>query len=192
MSSITAVPLQPVKRSVLVYLWAGIAIAVLGAFALAWMAPLDPVSSFLATNRKAPGVIQTASGLQYEILSPGKGGATPTDTDTTLVNYEGKLLDGTSFDKSERPTPLPVKNVVPGFAEALKLMPKESKYRFWVMPSLGYGEKARGPIPAHSVLVFEVEMVDFKSEAEIRQLQMQQQLMQQQRGAGAGGLPPGQ
>ncbi|MEO8373736.1 MAG: FKBP-type peptidyl-prolyl cis-trans isomerase, partial [Sphingomonas bacterium] len=172
--------------------WAGIAIAVLGAFALAWMAPVDPVSSFLATNRKAPGVIQTASGLQYEILSPGKGGATPTDTDVTLVNYEGKLLDGTTFDKSQQPTPLPVKNVVPGFAEALKLMPRGSKYRFWVKPSLGYGEKAAGPtIPAHSVLVFEVELVDFKSEAEIRQLQMQQQMMQQQGGAGGGGVPPG-
>jgi hypothetical protein len=191
MSSITAVPLLPVKRRVLVYLWAGIAIAVLGAFALAWMAPLDPVSSFLAKNRRAPGVIQTASGLQYEILSPGKGGVTPTDADVALVNYEGKLTDGTTFDKSQQPTPMPVKSVVPGFSEALKLMPKGAKYRFWIKPSLGYGDKPNGPIPAHSVLVFEVELVDFMSEAVIRQLQMQQQMQQQQQGGAAGGMPPG-
>jgi len=193
MSSITAVPLQPVKRSVLAYLWVGIAIAVLGAFALAWMAPLDPATSFLAKNRRTPGVVETASGLQYEIIAPGKGGPTPTDTDVTLVNYEGKLTDGTTFDKSQQPTPLPVKGVVPGFAEALKLMQKGSKYRFWVKPSLGYGEKVNGPIPAHSVLVFDVEMVDFIPEAELRRLQMQQQLMQQQQqgGAAGGGMPPG-
>lgn len=191
MSSITAVPLQPVKRSVLAYLWIGIAIAVLGAFALAWMGPVDPATAFLAKNRRTPGVVQTASGLQYQILSPGKGAATPTDADVALVNYEGKLSDGTTFDKSQQPTPMPVKSVVPGFSEALKLMPKGSKYRFWIKPSLGYGEKITGPIPAHSVLVFEVEMVDFLSETVIRQMQMQQQMMQQQQGGAAGGMPPG-
>ena len=141
MSSITAVPLQPVKRSVLAYLWVGIAIAVLGAFALAWMAPLDPASSFLAKNRRAPGVIQTASGLQYEIVSPGKGGGSPTDQDIALVNFEGKLLDGTSFGKTQQPTPMPVaaaddkaggQGVPRGLSEALKLMTRGSKYRFWV------------------------------------------------------------
>jgi FKBP-type peptidyl-prolyl cis-trans isomerase FkpA len=200
MSSITAVPLQPVKRSVLVYLWAGIAIAVLGALALAWMAPLDPVSSFLAKNSKAPGVVQTASGLQYEILTPGKGGASPSDTDVALINYEGKLTDGTTFDKSQQPTPLAVRatdgkgsqGIVPGFSEGLKLMTKGAKYRFWIKPSLGYGDKVNGPIPAHSVLVFDVELIDFLSETVIRRMQMQQQLMQQQQGgAGGGGMPPG-
>ena len=192
MSSITAVPLQPVKRSVLVYIWVGVAIAVLGAFALALMGPVDPALAFLAKNRATPGVIQTASGLQYQILSPGKGGATPTDSDVALINYEGKLTDGTTFDKSQQPTPMPLKNVVPGFSEALKLMPKGSKYRFWLKPSLAYGEKANGPIPAHSVLVFDVELLEFVSEATIRQMQMQQQLMQQQQGgAPGGGMPPG-
>jgi len=191
MSSITAVPLQPVKRSVLVYLWAGIAVAVLGALALAWMAPLDPVSSFLAKNSKAPGVIQTASGLQYEILSPGKGGVSPTDTDVALINYEGKLTDGTTFDKSQQPTPLPLraadaKGGVPGFSEGLKLMTKGAKYRFWIKPSLGYGAAAKGPIPANSVLVFDVELIDFIPESVLRQMQ-QQQMMQQSGGA----LPPG-
>jgi len=200
MSSITAVPLQPVKRRVLVYLWAGIVIAVIGAFALAWMAPTDPVATFLAGNRKAPGVMQSPSGLQYMILKPGKGGS-PTDQDIALVNYEGKLLDGTTFDKSQNPTPMPVaaadektgrKGVVPGFSEALKLMSKGAKYRFWVKPSLAYGDKAGGPIPAHSLLIFEVELLDFLPESVIRQMQMQQQMMQQQQGGAPGGaMPPG-
>lgn len=200
MSSITAVPLQPVKRSVLVYVWAGIVVAVLGAFALAWMAPVDPATAFLAKNRREPGVIQTASGLQYEILSPGKGGPTPTDQDIALANFEGKLIDGTSFGKSQQPTPLPVafsdekasgQGIPRGLSEALKLMTKGAKYRFWLKPSLGYGDKTTGPIPAHSVLVFDVELVDFMSEAAIRQMQMQQQLMQQQQGGAAGSPPPG-
>ena len=153
MSSITAVPLQPVKRRVLVYVWAGIMIAVLGAFALAWMAPTDPATAFLAGNRKVPGVVQTASGLQYMILKPGKAIGSPTDQDITLINYEGKLLNGTTFDKSQRPTPMPVaaadeksgrQGVVPGFSEALKLMTKGAKYRFWIKPSLAYGDKAGG------------------------------------------------
>ncbi|MES1973285.1 MAG: FKBP-type peptidyl-prolyl cis-trans isomerase [Pseudomonadota bacterium] len=199
MSTITAVPLQPVKRRVLVYLWIGILIAVVGAFALAWRAPGDPALDFLAKNRRVAGVVQTASGLQYEVLQPGTGKATPTDDDVALVNYEGKLLDGTTFDKSQQPTPMPVvaadekagrQGVVPGFSEALKLMPKGSKYRFWIKPSLAYGDKVSGPIPPHSVLVFEVEMLEWKSMAEIRQMQMMQQMMQQQQG-GAGALPPG-
>ena len=201
MSSITAVPLQPVKRSVLVYLWAGIAIAVLGAFALAWMAPLDPATVFLAKNRETPGVIQTASGLQYQILTPGKGGVSPTDTDVTLVTFEGKLIDGTSFGKSQQPTPVPLstpadkaasQGIPRGFFEALKLMTKGAKYRFWLKPSLGYGDKATGSIPPHSVLIFDIEMIDFMSEAAINRLQMQQQMMQQQQGGAAGaGMPPG-
>jgi hypothetical protein len=201
MSSITAVPLQPVKRRVLVYLWAGIVIAVLGAVALAWMAPVDPAAAFLASNRKVPGVVQTASGLQYMILKPGKALGSPTDQDVALINFEGKLTNGTSFGQSQR-TPVPVaasegkaegQGVPRGLSEALKLMTKGATYRFWIKPGLGYGDKAVGPIPAHSVLVFDVELLDFQSEAVIRQMQMQQQMMQQQQqgGAAGGGLPPG-
>jgi len=193
MSTVTAVPLQPVKRSVLVWLWLGIALAILVAFALAWMAPMDPVAGFLAKNAHTKGVVQTASGLQYEILAPGKGTQKPTDSDVALINYEGKLTDGTIFDKSQRPTPMPIGSVVPGFSEAMKLMPKGSKYRFWIKPSLGYGDKASGPIPANSVLVFEVEMLDFLPEAVIRQMQAQQQMQQGGMPGGAmpGGMPPG-
>ncbi|QNA84438.1 FKBP-type peptidyl-prolyl cis-trans isomerase [Sphingomonas sp. So64.6b] len=191
MSSITAVPLQPVKRRVLVYLWIGIALVMCGAVALAQMAPADPVTTYLAKNRADKGVVQTVSGLQYKIIEPGKGDARPTDTDVALVNYEGKLTNGTTFDKSQQPTPMPIAGVVPGFSEALKLMPKGSKYRFWIKPSLGYGDKATGPIPANSVLMFDVELLDFLPEATLRQMQMQQQMMQQQQGGAPGGMPPG-
>ena len=196
MSSITAVPLQPVKRRVLVYLWVGIVIAVLGAVALAWMAPVDPAAAFLASNRKVPGVVQTASGLQYMIVTPGKALGSPTDQDVALINFEGKLTNGTSFGQSQR-TPVPVaasegkaegQGVPRGLSEALKLMTKGAKYRFWVKPSLGYGDKGAGPIPANSVLVFDVELIDFLPEAVIRQMQMQQQQQMQQQGMGP---PPG-
>jgi hypothetical protein len=189
MSTITAVPLQPVKRSVLVYLWIGILIAVVAAFLLARQG-----DSFLMKNARAADVTTTASGLQYKVLEPGKGGARPTNADVALIAYEGKLLNGTTFDKTQQPTPMAVASAVPGFSEALKLMPKGSKYRIWIKPSLGYGEKAAGPIPANSTLVFDVEMLDFLPESVIRQMQAQQQ-MQMQGGAtppGAGGPPPGQ
>jgi FKBP-type peptidyl-prolyl cis-trans isomerase FkpA len=170
--SITAVPLRPVKRGYLVWLWLGLALALVSAFALARQGD-DP----LARNARRGNVITTASGLQYEVLQPGPAGAPrPTDADVALVNYEGKLLDGTTFDKSQQPTPMPVTGVVPGFSEALKLMPKGSRYRFWLRPELGYGEKGAGPIPPNSTLVFDVELLDFLPQAVIQQMQMQQRM----------------
>ena len=108
MSTVTAVPLQPVKRSYLVYLWLGIALALIGAVALARQGD-DP----LTRNARAKGVVTTASGLQYKVLQPGQpGAAKPTDSDVALITYEGKLLNGTVFDKSQQPTPMPVAGVV--------------------------------------------------------------------------------
>lgn len=161
--------------------WARLAIIVgaSGAFwavpALAVQATPDPAAAFLSTNRTASGVVETASGLQYKVLTPGQDDAKPTDQDIALVNYEGRLVDGTSFDKSTQPTPMPVAGVVPGFAEGLKLMARGAKYRFWIKPELGYGSEASGPIPANSVLVFDVEMLDFLPEAVVRQMMEQQQ-----------------
>ena len=190
--SITAVPMKPIRRNILVYVWVGVALAFVAAAALAMQAPVDPVTAFLAKNRHAKGVIETPSGLQYKVLQPGQGDAKPTDADVALVNYEGKLLDGTTFDKSQQPTPMPVTGVVPGFSEALKLMTKGSKYQFWIKPSLGYGAEAKGPIPANSVLAFTVDLLDFIPEATLRQMQMQQQMQQQQMQGGApGAMPPG-
>ena len=93
---------------------------------------------------------------------------------------------------------MPVTGVVPGFSEALKLMPKGAKYRFWLKPALGYGDKATGPIPANSTLIFDVELLDFLPQSVVQQMQAQAQM--QQRGmpgapAGVPGAPnavPGQ
>jgi hypothetical protein len=178
MSTVTAVPIAPVKRSYVVWLIVGILLAVMAAAALAVQG-----DDFLTRNSRAKGVVTTASGLQYQVIAPGSG-AKPTDTDVALVMYEGKLLDGTTFDKSQQPTPFPVTGVVKGFSEGLKLMPKGAKYKFWIKPELGYGAETKGPIPGNSTLVFDVELLDFLPEAVIRQLQ------QQQMGA-AGGMPGG-
>ena len=177
----------------LLYILLGIVLGVLGTIgatygARAWKAYNDPAAVFLRHNRSADSsVVETASGVQYKVLKPGSGAAKPTDDDVVLVSYEGKLENGTTFDKSEQPVPMQDKGVVPGFSEALKLMTKGAKYRVWIPPSLGYGDKADGPIPAHAVLVFDLELLDWKSEAEIRQLQMMQQMQRQ--GAGAGAPP---
>jgi len=177
--SVTAVPLQPVKRSYIWLLWIGIAVAVIGAFLLARQG-----DDFLTRNAREPGVITTASGLQYKVITPGKG-PHPTDADVALVNYEGKLLDGKTFDKSQQPTPMPIKGVVPGFSEALKLMSKGAKYHIWIPAKLGYGEKGAGPIPTNATLAFDIEMIDFLPQSVIEQYQRQMQMMN---GGGAGGM----
>ncbi|MFA6125325.1 MAG: FKBP-type peptidyl-prolyl cis-trans isomerase [Sphingomonas sp.] len=189
--SITAVPLKPVKRSILVYLWLGIAVALVAAVALAFQTPSDPATAFLAHNARAKGVVTTPSGLQYQVLTPGTG-TSPTDADVVLILYEGRLLNGTVFDKSPQPTPIEVGGVVPGFSEALKLMNKGGKYRLWLKPSLGYGDHVPpgGPIPANAVLVFDVELLDAMPVLKYKQMQ---QMMQQQGmiPPGAGGPPTG-
>ena len=138
-------------------------------------APVDPVTVFLQHNRTAQGVVETASGLQYKVIAPGDGGVRPSDADVVLITYKGMLTDGTTFDEAARPTPMPVAEVVPGFSEGLKLMPRGATYRFWIKPELGYGDAATGPIPAHSILVFDLQLLDFKSMDEIRRMQMQAQ-----------------
>lgn len=176
---------QPTWLIALIGLVAGV-ILTLGAqqAGAAWKAHQASPDTFLANNKsRDKAVKETPSGLQYKVLTPGKG-PSPTDSDITLVTYEGKLVDGTTFDKSEQPTPFPVTGVVPGFSEALKLMQRGGKYRLWIKPSLGYGDKASGPIPANSLLVFDVSLLDFKSEAEIR-------AMQEQMRAAQGAMPGG-
>lgn len=177
--TVTAVPLQPVKRSYLIWLWVAIALLVAAAFLLARQG-----DDFLTRNARNADVKVTASGLQYKILTPGTG-PHPTDSDVALINYEGKLLNGTTFDASKQPTPMPIKGVVPGFAEALKLMNKGAKYRFWIPARLGYGDKANGPIPANSTLAFDVELKEFLPQAVIDQYQ------QMMMGGAGGGGPPG-
>lgn len=136
----------------------------------------DPVASFMAQNRSADRtVVETPSGLQYKILTPGSEAARPTSDDVVLIMYKGSLTNGTVFDQSERPTPMAISDVVPGFSEALTLMARGAKYRVWIKPSLGYGDRASGPIPANSVLVFDIELIDWKTRAELMRMQQQAQ-----------------
>jgi FKBP-type peptidyl-prolyl cis-trans isomerase len=149
---------------------------------------------FLAWNARQPGVKTTADGLEYRVLKAGDGKTHPTDDDVTLINYVGKLRDGSTFDASKQPTPLPVAGSIKGFSEGLKLMTKGAKYRFWVKPDLGYGDHGAGPIPPDSVLIFDVDLVDFLPQSVLQQ-QMQMMQMQQQGGmpggAQGGATPPG-
>lgn len=154
--------------------WAVAAIPAMAQQAPAPAVAKSPEADFLVANRARTGVVQTASGLQYQVTSAGEG-ATPTDSDVVLINYVGRLTDGTVFDRSAQPTPMPIKGVVPGFAEALKLMQKGGKYRVWIPSALGYGGEATGPIPANSTLVFDVELIDFLPQATIDKYQRDMQ-----------------
>jgi FKBP-type peptidyl-prolyl cis-trans isomerase FkpA len=185
--STTAVPLRPIAKGSLARLWIGVAALALAAGGLAWAGQQGITASpstFMAQNGDADGVITTASGLQYKVLAEGTG-PSPTTADVALVGYKGTLLDGTVFDENPQ-APMPIDGVVPGFSEGLQKMKKGGKYRLWIPPQLGYGDQAAGPIPAGSILIFDVELHDFKSRAEIMQMQ---QMMQQQQGA-AGAQPP--
>jgi len=188
--SVTAVPIAPTSRRVLAMLWGGLAVALIVAGLLAWfgtgkaIAQTGTNEQFLAWNAKQSGVQTTASGLQYQVLKEGSGNR-PTDADVALINYKGTLRDGTVFDQNER-APLPVAQVVPGFSEGLKLMQKGGKYRLWIKPELGYGARDAGPIPPNSLLVFDVELIEFIPMALLQQMQMQQQMM-----GGAPGAVPG-
>jgi FKBP-type peptidyl-prolyl cis-trans isomerase len=190
--SVTAVPIAPTSRRVLAMLWGGLALALIAAVALAFfgtgraVAQAGSNEQFLEWNAGQTGVQTTASGLQYKVLEAGEGGK-PTDADVALVSYKGTLRDGTVFDQNER-TPMPVSQVVPGFSEGLKQMQKGGKYRLWIRPELGYGARATGPIPANSLLVFDVELIEFLPMQVLQQMQMQQQMM----GQGAPGAVPGQ
>ncbi|WP_294290029.1 FKBP-type peptidyl-prolyl cis-trans isomerase [uncultured Sphingomonas sp.] len=121
---------------------------------------IDPAiaAAFLDRNRGAQGVTQTASGVQYSVLSAGDG-AKPTPSDTVRIAYIGRLTDGTVFDRSAKPVDFGVSDVVPGFSEALQLMPVGARYRVWIPPTLGYGARGAGPIPGNAVLVFDIELL---------------------------------
>lgn len=120
--------------------------------------------AFLAQNGKKRGVVTTASGLQYQVVTTGKG-ARPNAENTVKVHYTGTLLDGTKFDSSidrGEPAQFPLGAVIPGWTEGLQLMPAGSKYRFWIPARLGYGDQGTpgGPIPPGSTLVFDVELLE--------------------------------
>ena len=125
---------------------------------------MEAGEKFLAQNRTKPGVKTTASGLQYEVLTEGKG-KKPVATDTVEVNYKGTLLDGTEFDNSYKrgaPISFALNGVIQGWTQALQLMPVGSKYKLYIPYQLAYGMNDNGPIPGGSVLIFEVELLNIK------------------------------
>jgi len=118
--------------------------------------------AFLAKNKTKKSVITTESGLQYIVLNQGAGNK-PARTDNVEVHYRGTLLDGTEFDSSYsrgKPAQFPVNRVIPGWTEALQLMPEGSKYKLFIPAKLAYGARSTGDlIGPNSLLIFEVELL---------------------------------
>lgn len=120
---------------------------------------------FLAENATKEGVVTTASGLQYKILTEGTG-KSPKATDTVLVHYAGTLLSGTEFDSSYRrkePIEFPLNRVIPGWTEGVQLMKEGAKFRFFIPSKLAYGPRGAGrDIGPNETLIFEVELLKVK------------------------------
>ena len=173
MTEITRVPLRPIAKGSLTKLWIGVAVAILLAAGLAWAA--------------------LPKGVEVETLTEGTG-PHPGASDVVFVRYTGKLADGTTFDQSKelpfdtggllpQGMPMQVSGVVPGFSEGLQQMQKGGKYRLFIPADKAYGHTPPpgAPIPPDADLTFDVELVDFMSEADAqRRFQVLQQMIQQQ------------
>jgi FKBP-type peptidyl-prolyl cis-trans isomerase FklB len=124
---------------------------------------IDQNEAFLSKNKEKAGVTTTASGLQYEVIKMGTG-EKPTSQSTVKVHYVGTLIDGTEFDSSikrNEPATFPVTGVIPGWTEALQLMPVGSKFKLYLPSSIAYGATGAGEvIKPYSTLIFEVELLE--------------------------------
>lgn len=171
MTEITRVPLQPIAKGALPKLWVGIAAVALAAGGIAWAS--------------------MPAAVEVDTIVAGSG-ESPTHDDVALVNYKGTLEDGTVFDEGKQAV-FPLAEVVPGFAKALEQMKRGGKYKVEIPAELAYGDQQVGNIPANSDLTFEIELLDFKSQAEIdaqRRMLEQLQQMQPQGGTPGGAAPP--
>lgn len=126
-------------------------------------ANIEQGKAFLEENKKRPNVVTLPSGLQYEVITEGTGKKAQA-TDQVKCRYEGTLIDGTLFDSSIKrgqPAVFGVNQVIPGWVEALQLMPEGSKWKLFIPSELAYGAQGAGEmIPPHSTLVFEVELIE--------------------------------
>ncbi len=199
--SVTTVPIPPAKKSTLIKYWVGIALlfgagaglAIYGTSAV--RSKFEDSSGFLKENGGKKGVVTTNSGMQYQVLKAGTG-PSPTNDDVVLVNYKGTFRDGKVFDENPQAA-MPVAGVVPGFSEALKKMQRGGKYRVWIPSALGYGpddktnpQTGEVGIPGGSLLIFDVELLEYKSRAEVEAMQKEIEKAQGKQGAGQRGGPP--
>ena len=121
---------------------------------------------FLAENKAKEGVKTTESGLQYKVITEGKG-EIPADTCKVKVNYKGTLIDGTEFDSSYKrnePATFRANQVIKGWTEALTMMPVGSKWELYIPQELAYGSRESGQIKPFSTLIFEVELVGIEKD----------------------------
>ena len=125
---------------------------------------------FLEENKAKEGVVTTESGLQYKVITEGKG-QVPTSTDRVKVHYKGTLIDGTEFDSSysrkdkdgnPQPSTFRANQVIKGWTEALTMMPIGSKWELYIPQELAYGSQDKGTIPPFSTLIFEVELLSIE------------------------------
>lgn len=127
-------------------------------------ANLKEGQAFLAANKEKEGIVELPSGLQYEIITLGTG-PKPLASNEVTCHYHGTLINGTIFDSSVqrgRPASFPLNMVIKGWTEGLQLMPTGSKWRFFIPPHLGYGERqVSAQIGPNSTLIFEVELISF-------------------------------
>ena len=125
-------------------------------------ANLKAGEKFLEENGKKPGVVVLASGLQYEIITEGTG-PKPSAKNKVTCHYHGTLINGTVFDSSVQrgqPATFPLNMVIKGWTEGLQLMTQGSKWRFFIPPQLGYGDRqVSAQIGPNSTLIFEVELL---------------------------------
>jgi FKBP-type peptidyl-prolyl cis-trans isomerase FkpA len=163
--SVTQVPLPPLKRGSLFKLWLGILALIAAGLVLAW------------TGAGAMRGETTPSGLQFRTIEAGSGPFIKA-VDGVLIDYEGRLSDGTVFDSSagRGPAPMIAGQVIPGFAEALTKMQKGGRYRIKIPPELGYGPNPQpgSPIPPNAALEFDVHVVNVVPDAALMQQQQPQ------------------
>ena len=171
MAEVTAVPLQPIRKGAVAKLWLGVVLVLLAGVALAWFT--------------VPPTVQVTT------ITDGMG-ASPARDDVVLVDYVGKLADGTVFDQQKR-APLELDHMLPGFVDGLTKMKKGGKYKLVIPASLAYGDKPppNSPIPPNADLTFEITLIDFITHADyLRRMQIMQQMQQMQQQKNGGGAPP--
>lgn len=126
-------------------------------------AQIEQGKAFLAENRAKEGVIETESGLQYQVLHKGDSEQQPNARDKVKVHYHGTLIDGTVFDSSVnrgQPISFGLNQVIRGWTEGVQLMAVGDKFRFFIPSHLAYGNRSAGAIKPGSLLIFDVELLD--------------------------------